>query len=314
MSIFKILEKCEYKGLTFDVELEYYFDDIINEYYVDNELGNENLRKIRNKYRELNNLLLDSEIKEIRNQYNLSQRDFSIALGLGEVTITRYESKTVQDKSQDELIRQSKNPIFFLECLNNNKDKFIEVNGPLKYSQVYELTIELSKNIDILINLFSIEDRGNSKFTLDKLKGVIYKIKETRNVLTKTVLAKLLWYIDCLSFKLTNKSMTGIVYKSMPFGAYPELYDRILSDEDIKVELSWIKDYECYLIDDVKSDFELTNDEKNIIKFVVNKFKDFNAKEIVNYMHQEKAYQETELFNIISYNYSSNIRLFDDYK
>ena len=29
----------------------------------------------------------------------------------------------------------------------------------------------------------------------------------------------------------------------MPFGAYPELYDRILSDEDIKVELSWIKDY-----------------------------------------------------------------------
>ena len=26
MSIFKILEKCEYKGLTFDVELEYYFD------------------------------------------------------------------------------------------------------------------------------------------------------------------------------------------------------------------------------------------------------------------------------------------------
>ena len=62
MSIFKILEKCEYKGLTFDVELEYYFDDIINEYYVDNELGNENLRKIRNKYRELSNLLLDSEI------------------------------------------------------------------------------------------------------------------------------------------------------------------------------------------------------------------------------------------------------------
>ena len=50
------------------------------------------------------------------------------------------------------------------------------------------------------------------------------------------------------------------------------------------------------------------------IEFVVNKFKDFNAKEIVNYMHQEKAYQETELFNIISYNYSSNIRLFDDYK
>ena len=65
MNIFKILEKCEYKGLKLDVELEYYYDDLINEYYVDNKLGNENLRKIRNEYRRLNNLLLDDEIKEL---------------------------------------------------------------------------------------------------------------------------------------------------------------------------------------------------------------------------------------------------------
>lgn len=31
-------------------------------------------------------------------------------------------------------------------------------------------------------------------------------------------------------------------------------------------------------------------------------------------MHQEKAYVETELFSIISYNYSLDIKLFEDYK
>ena len=51
MDTFKFIEECKYKGLTFNVELEYYYDDTINEYYVDNELGNENLRKIRNEYR-----------------------------------------------------------------------------------------------------------------------------------------------------------------------------------------------------------------------------------------------------------------------
>lgn len=314
MNIFKILEKCEYKGLKLDVELEYYYDDLINEYYVDNKLGNENLRKIRNEYRRLNNLLLDDEIKEIRNQYNLSQRDFSIALGFGEVTITRYESKTVQDKSQDEIIRQSKNPNYFLELLKNNKNKFIEVNGLIKYNELYETVISLTKDINILINLFDVKDRGNSKFILDKLNAVISKIKENRTILTKTVLAKLLWYIDSLSFKLTNNSMTGLVYKSMPYGAYPELYDQILNNDNIKIELSWIKDYECYLIDEVNSNFELTKEEEKIIYFIVNKFKDFNAKQIVNYMHQEKAYKETDLFDIISYDFALNIELFDDYK
>ena len=314
MDTFKIIEECEYKGLTFNVELEYYFDDIINDYYVDNKLGNENLKRIRNEYRRLNNLLLDDEIKEIRNQYNLSQRDFSIALGFGEITITRYESKTVQDKSQDEIIRKSKDPFYFLELLKNNKKKFVEVNGINKYDELYNNVCKLTKNIDILINLYDHKDRGNEKFSLEKLKAVISKIKENRVFLTKTVLAKLLWYIYSLSYKLIDNSMTGIVYKSMPYGAYPEMYDQILADEDIKIEVLWNNEYECCLIDKVSSNIVLSEDESKIIEFVVNKFKDFNASQIVNYMHQETAYKDTKLFSIISYDYSNSIKLFDNYK
>ena len=55
MRKYEINENCEYKDIKFEVTLEYYYDDIIQEYYVDAKLGNENLRKIRNEYRKQKN-------------------------------------------------------------------------------------------------------------------------------------------------------------------------------------------------------------------------------------------------------------------
>ena len=314
MKIYKNLELCEYKDLKFEIELEYYFDDFIEEYYVDRNLGNENLRKIRNEYRRLKGLLTDEEIKEIRSQYNLSQRDFALALGLGEVTITRYESKTVQEKAQDEIIKQCKNPRLFLSNLEKNKVKFIEVNGIQKYEDTYDIASKLTKNIDFLINQLDEKDRGNSKFSIEKTKAVIKRIKENRNTLTKTILAKFLWYIDNLSYKLTGKSMTGLAYISMPFGAYPKMYEEILSDDDIEVKLSYYNEYECHSIENVKASALLSAEEEQIIDFILEKFKGFNSKKIVCYMHKEKAYVETELFETISYDYSSHIKVFQEYK
>ena len=43
----------------------------------------------------------------------------------------------------------------------------------------------------------------------------------------------------CLSYKIYNKSMTGLVYKSMPYGAYPEMYDQILNDKDIVIKVDF---------------------------------------------------------------------------
>lgn len=45
------------------------------------------------------------EIKEIRDSFGLSQKDFAILLGFGEKTITRYENGSIQDESHDIAIR-----------------------------------------------------------------------------------------------------------------------------------------------------------------------------------------------------------------
>lgn len=313
METFKKIEKCEYKDIYFNVELEYYYDDMLDEYYVDVELGNKNLKKIRNEYRKIKNLLTDDNIKEIRNQYKLSQRDFAVALGLGEVTITRYETKTVQDKSNDILIRQSKSPHMFMYYLESNSGKYIEVNGIEKYNELLSFVKNLTNDIDFLMNQYNEEERGKNAFSIEKLKKVIFKIKNKRSRLSKTILAKLLWYIDNLSYQLNGKSMTGLVYISMPYGAYPKMYDEILNDKDIEIQVYWNNDYEYHLIENVNVNDDLNIEEERIIDFVVNKFKTFNASEIVKYMHDELAYKETEKFKIIPYSYSSNIKMFNEY-
>ena len=92
MSIVKRKEEVVVKGVKLDVELSYYYDEEVKSYYDDEKLGNENLRVIRNAYRKKMNLLTDNEIKKTREMYNLNQRNFSLLLGFGEVTITRYKS------------------------------------------------------------------------------------------------------------------------------------------------------------------------------------------------------------------------------
>jgi len=53
--------------------------------------------------------------------------------------------------------------------------------------------------------------------------------------LYKVKLMKLLWYTDAIFFGRYGKSMTGLVYKHLPFGALPIGYDEIISLPTVKV-------------------------------------------------------------------------------
>lgn len=76
-----------------------------NEKVEDIQLMEANNAIIYNEYRKANKLLSPMEIKEIRDSFGLSQKDFAILLGFGEKTITRYENGSIQDESHDIAIR-----------------------------------------------------------------------------------------------------------------------------------------------------------------------------------------------------------------
>ena len=279
------------------------------------------LNKI-DEYRIKNNLLTSFEIKEIRDKYKVTQAELSFLLGLGEITITRYETKQIQETSNDNMLKEVyNNALLTLNLLERNKEKFSQK----RYKEISE---EIKKVIDkeslqylneqeISCKYINYAEEsllnGNCVLEIDKLKNILAYITKKMKEVKKVVLMKLLWYIDSLSFKNTNKSITGLVYVHMPFGALPIASDELLKLSSIKVE----KKYN----DEEFLEYKITNNpefkiiglskrEKEIIDLVIDKFKDYKSREISEYMHREKAYMETNPDEIISFEYSKELNSF----
>ena len=88
------------KGEEVSYEDRFYFcanaDENENEFET-GAMTNENLLNARNAYRVKMGLLTSDEIIAIRESYGLSQVDLARLMGWGEATISRYESKAIQD-------------------------------------------------------------------------------------------------------------------------------------------------------------------------------------------------------------------------
>lgn len=80
---------------------------------------------MRNAYRKAHDLLTSDEIVAIRESYGLSQVDLAKLLGWGEATISRYESKAIQDDAYDNMLKIIRdNPLVAMELLQKHSEQF----------------------------------------------------------------------------------------------------------------------------------------------------------------------------------------------
>ncbi len=303
------------KDETVDYEEIYFLcplsDEEENE-FVPASLMDENLLRARNFYRQKNGLLTSNEIAGIRDYYQLTQSDLSAILGWGDVTVTRYESKTIQDETYDNLMRMVRvNPMFALECIDKHKNRFIQE----KYSRIRK---NITNRVEEVGNLYLKRQEISSQYVnfeeesdlngykilnIDKVANVMGYFSQFVDNLYKVKLMNLLWYADSIFFGRHGKSMTGLIYKHMLFGALPIAYDEIIALPTIKVVEELIYDDISYRIQSNKevniSDFSL--DELSVLEVVATKFKDYKSKEIIDYMHKERAYKDTIPNQIIPY-------------
>lgn len=309
------------KGETVEYEETFYLCSVTSEEeneFVPAAMMDENLLNARDAYRKTHTLLASYEIAEIRTFYGVTQSEFSNLLGWGDVTVTRYESKTIQDETYDNLMRMAhENPLFALQSLEKHADKFTEekyqkirnkVVQRIEESGLQYLKIQEIKSIYVNYQEESAYN-GYKVLDLEKLASVMGYFANFVNHLYKVKLMKLLWYADILHFKRHGKSMTGLVYRHMTYGALPLAYDEIIFLPTVRVEEVICHDDISYRIlphTEIKlSSFTL--EELNILEVISSKFKDYHSKEIVSYMHEEKAYKETEPFNIISFDIAKEL-------
>jgi uncharacterized phage-associated protein len=132
---------------------------------------------------------------------------------------------------------------------------------------------------------------------------------------SKTKLNKLPFYADFLHYKLYGTPITGMRYLKLEYGPVPSEYEKIFGllrgahkvecRERFKGDSSWEEYYT-----DLKSDTNIfSKNELDVIMYVISKFKDFNATQIMEFSHREIGYIETPDKDFISYKYASSLQL-----
>lgn len=313
------------KGVEVVYEEKFYFCANVDEAENEFETGamtNRNLLNARNAYRIKMGLLTSDEIVGIRENYGLSQVDLAKLLGWGEATISRYESKAIQDESYDIMLRLIKdNPLQALEFLKKNANKF----SVEKYS---EIKMRIIEKLDSYGKEFltrqtfegeyaNYEDPSDSNgyavLNIDKIEAMISYIAERVDNLFKVKLMKMLWYSDTWSFIENGSAMSGMVYRHEAMGALPIGHYSLMNLENLNVreEMSYNYDTMLHIYPIANMDYSVLNEsEKRILDKVIAKFVNFKAKDIVEYMHKEKAYTETNSGQIIPFSLAKEIRPF----
>jgi len=304
-----------FKGEVVDYEEVYFVCDRSDEEedeFVPAKVLDANLLKVRDAYRVSKGLLTSNEIYEIRSYYGLTQSEFATMLGWGEITVTRYESKTVQDETYDSVMKMVyENSMLALEYLDKHKERFtnkryIEIRSNIK--KKLDLNSRMYLKMQEIKSLYTKYEEmsdfnGYKALDVEKIAEVMGYFANEVSYLYKVKMMKLLWYTDVIYYRRHGHSMTGLVYEHMTYGALPIGFNEILNVPTIQVIEEMNYDDISYRIvaKDKVIESAFSEDELSVLGLVANKFKDYRSKQIVDYMHKEKAYLVTEDHELIPF-------------
>ena len=88
----------------------------------DNALDNAIDIAIFDVYRERHNIIFPAEIIALREKYGLSQKNLALLLGLGEITVHRYEGGALAEVAPSKLLRLMGNPANMRAMLDESGD------------------------------------------------------------------------------------------------------------------------------------------------------------------------------------------------
>ena len=86
----------------------------------DNALDNALIIATYDVYRERHNIIFPAEIIALREKYGLSQKNLALLLGLGEITVHRYEGGSLADVAPSKLLRLMNNPANMRQMLDES--------------------------------------------------------------------------------------------------------------------------------------------------------------------------------------------------
>ena len=267
------------------------------------------------EYRRRKGMVFPSQIVAYRKKYDLTQKELSVLLGFGDITLSRYENGALQDEAHDQLLKFVLDPLNLLKLIKQKPD----ILNPEKREQLIR-KLESEKTVVYILNEIVKTSSpniltGNREFNFPKLVNLV-KFYTYQNPVFKSKLMKLLFYADFKSFKEVDYSITGLKYAHLPFGPVPDKYSFLLDsileiDQAISIDIQPVDDPigEVVISTEPNSTEVFNTIEDSIMRQVHNKFYGFTAKQIEDFSHEERAYKDTKNGEIISYAYAKDLNI-----
>lgn len=285
--------KVNVKGTNIEYE-EYYLTDDNGEEIFDRNIEIENDQRLYDIYKKQNNLLTNLEIKKIRKKYGLTQKEYALVIGVGEVTVHRFEKGAIQTEAVDSIMKLSNDPdnmAFLLLQNERNIDESIynillkrirELQGLKRHALVNinkfdlsNLDFKESSAIDVAQNIISIYNNKVDKLVSD------YNISP--EYITHLKLQKLLYFVQALSLTIFDK-------KAFPEKILAWSYGPVVNEVYQKYKKNHAK--EIIIEDEAKN---ISSGLYKIIDEVVNCYGSIDANKLVDFTHEEEPWKNTEI-------------------
>ena len=285
----------EVKGIKIQFDEYYKIDEVTGEELFDRNLEIENDMRLYDAYKKHEGLLTIEEVKKIRQKYGMNQKEYALAIGVGEITVHRFENGSIQTDSVDAIMRLSKDPDNMCNLLMINKkdlteeqyQKFINVVAELQKIKKHHLvnyniqdfdalsldTIEASEVATTIINKY------NSRY--DKLKSK-YSLEEniSSEYITNLKLQKLLYYVQGLAMQIFNKPAFNNKIVAWTYGpVIKEIYQKYKNQENgIKEE---------------DQNINISDGLDKIIDLVIDSYGTIEASRLIDLTHEEEPWINT---------------------
>lgn len=308
-------EHVEYKEEFFICENS---DEDENE-FIPPKVMDANLLAARDAYRTAHGMFTSKDIVALRTRYGLTQRELAKMLGWGEATVSRYESKQIQDETYDAVLHTISDDAF------EAKQYLIRNRGSFEETRYQELAALIEKDVqqtsaDFLTRKL-LESRyskfqsdpdltGGIALNLDKVCNMVAYFAANCVGLFKVKLMKLLWYSDADYYGKYGYSMSGLVYQHKPMGALPVGHYELMS---LIPHEEYYDDFECSSFKILpKAGFDelvFSTRELEVLQEVLARFGTYTGKDLADHMHKEIAYVQTADNAYIPYSLSAKVSL-----
>ena len=230
-------------------------------------LLDKNVREIDAQYREMEGLVSTADIEKLMEIYRIGKAPLSLALGFGEVTISRYLEGQIPSKEYSDVIKAAlASPAYMKQKIMENREKLTDA--------AYKKSMSAAGSVE---SLFSVSD---------KMLGVIVCIFKKLEEVTPLMLQKLLYFIQGVYSALYQKPIFAETCRAwIPGPVYPEVYDLF---RDFKYNP--IEDARFALLKGMED--MLTDEEKRVVDLVVNTFGIYGGKVLEQITHHEEPWIE----------------------